>query len=299
MLTQQTAHDETNMNRVPETAAPSPKSGSCSTCGQAASTTHLGSESAFVYAIGKIEPRFPRQSIEKEFAQLVSREPTKNLTDRQTLYKVLSRTKSRYVARQICWCMEIEGFETYLLVPRDSADLTLLIEALRPEPSHTDRDVVIGTIGPTAPPDFCNGLALPIVVFDQIYSFDQHALIDLLPKPEGTDPELFQRSSFELFDRILHLADNNGSTDSDRALNYLAVRYPAIYAKVAEAYQQNSSLSSVDVHPSHLGGSRKIVDVIFSFKHRETDLVSKFFVRVDVSDEFPFLVNKLAPYYHR
>jgi hypothetical protein len=31
--------------------------------------------------------------------------------------------------------------------------------------------------------------------------------------------------------------------------------------------------------------------------NRNTDVDEHFFVRVDVTDEFPFLVSKLAPYY--
>jgi hypothetical protein len=42
-----------------------------------------------------------------------------------------------------------------------------------------------------------------------------------------------------------------------------------------------------------------VVDVVCSFRHRETDVVEKEFARVDVSEEFPFLVSKLAPYYER
>ena len=30
----------------------------------------------------------------------------------------------------------------------------------------------------------CNGLVVPIVVFDQIYSFDTAALIKAIPRPE-------------------------------------------------------------------------------------------------------------------
>lgn len=32
---------------------------------------------------------------------------------------------------------------------------------------------------------------------------------------------------------------------------------------------------------------------------RSRDLSAKFFVRVDVTDELPFLVTKLSPYYDR
>jgi hypothetical protein len=41
------------------------------------------------------------------------------------------------------------------------------------------------------------------------------------------------------------------------------------------------------------------LDVIFSYTNRATDVTEKFFCRVDVTDEFPFLVTKLSPYYDR
>jgi hypothetical protein len=42
-----------------------------------------------------------------------------------------------------------------------------------------------------------------------------------------------------------------------------------------------------------------MVEVIFSYTNRNTDFTEKFSVRVDVSEEFPFLVKKLSPYYDR
>jgi hypothetical protein len=48
-----------------------------------------------------------------------------------------------------------------------------------------------------------------------------------------------------------------------------------------------------------LSAVRKIVDVIFAFTNRSTDVTEKFFVRVDVTEEFPFLVTKMSPYYDR
>ena len=97
----------------------------------------------------------------------------------------------------------------------------------------------------------------------------------------------------------MQIADNAGATDEHRALNYLAVRYPAIYAKAAEYFAQNCSLTAVDVQGSPLSGVRNVLDVIFSYTNRNTDVLEKCFVRVDVTDEFPFLVTKLSPYYDR
>ena len=39
------------------------------------------------------------------------------------------------------------------------------------------------------------------------------------------------------------------------------------------------------------------MDVIFSFTNRQTDVIEKFFTRVDVTEKFPFLVTKMSPYY--
>jgi len=205
------------------------------------------------------------------------------LTDRQALQSVLSQRSNRYLARQLCWVLEIEGLETYLLMPRDPADVDLLIEALRPTPSSLDVDVVVGMRGPIAPPEMCNGLMIPIVAFDQIYSFDRDALIKGIPRPEKVTAQEFEPAAGELFDRIMQTADNAGATDEHRALNYLAVRYPAIYATASDAFGRNSTLTGVEVRPSRLNGVRNIVDVIFSYTHRTTDVTEKFFVRVDVT----------------
>jgi hypothetical protein len=55
----------------------------------------------------------------------------------------------------------------------------------------------------------------------------------------------------------------------------------------------------VEVRPARLSGTRKIVDAIFSFTNRNTDVTEKGFVRVDVTEEFPFLVTKMSPYFDR
>jgi hypothetical protein len=275
-----------------------PQSGSetCATCGGGSSNA---AHPSYVYALGKIEWRFPKQSVEKEFAQATGRTETAGQTDREAIHTVLTQRQNRYLVRQLCWVLTIEGLETYILAPRDPADLDLLVEAVRPTPSPFDIDIIIGMRGPIAPPELCNGLMLPIVVFDQIYSFDRSALIQNIPRPETIPATQFTQTCEELFDRIMQMADNAGTTDEHRALNYCAVRYPAIYAKTAEAYGQSCSLTGMEVRPSTLSGTRKIVDVIFSYTNRNTDFTEKFFVRVDVSEEFPFLVTKLSPYYDR
>jgi hypothetical protein len=254
---------------------------------------------SYVYALGRIEPRFPRLAVEKEFAQATGQAETAGLTDRQALHAVLTQRQNRYLARQLCWVLTIEGLETYILQPRDPTDFDLLVEAVRPTPRPTDVDVVIGVRGPIAPPELCNGLMVPVVSFTQVYSFDVDSLIRGIPRPEQMAAEQFEPAAEELFMRIMQMADNAGATDEHRALNYLAVRYPALYATATDRHAQNASLTAVEVRPSRLSGVRTIVDVIFAYTHRQTDVTEKYFVRVDVTEEFPFLVTKLSPYYDR
>ena len=278
------------------TAAPSPTPLApqpCPTCG----SNGTAMPASYVYALGGIEPRYPRLSVEKEFAQATGRAETANLTDRQALRRVLEQ--NRYLVKQLCWVMTVGGLETYLVVPRDPTDTNLLVETLRPNPYPGDVDLVVGMRGPLASPEMCNGLLVPMVAFDQLYSFDRDSLIASIPRPEQVPAERFAEAAAEVFDRIMQLTDNAGATDEHRALNYLTVRYPAIYAAVADAHGRNLSLTAVDVRPSPLGGVRNIVDVIISFTNRATGVVEKQYLRVDVTEEFPFLVTKLSPYYDR
>jgi hypothetical protein len=268
-------------------------------CGLPGTDRRSAAPVSYVYAIGRIEARFPNLAAEKEFAQAGGRTDTAGKTDQQTFHAVLSRRENRYLTRQVCWVLTIQGLETYLLVPRHPGDIDLLVEAIRPVPTPSDIDVVIGMRGPIAPPTMCNGLMVPIVAFDQVYSFDRDALIKAIPRPEETPAAQFAPAAEELFGRIIQLTDNAGSTDEHRALNYLAMRYPAIYAKAAEEFGRDMSLTGVDVRPSPLSGTRKLLDVIFSYTNRNTDFTEKFCVRVDVTEEFPFLVTRMSPYYDR
>ena len=281
-------------------AAPAPQAG-CPTCGAlaAGASPNGAGPPSFVYAIGRVEARFPNLATEKEYAQATGRAETAGKTDQAAFHAVLSKRESRYLVRQMCWVLSVHGLETYLLVPRDPADLDLLVEAIRPAYSPDDLDAVIGVRGPIAPPEMCNGLMVPIVAFDQIYSFSRDALVKAIPKPDKIPAKQFGPAADDLFCRIMQLTDNAGATDEHRALNYLAMRYPTIYAKAAEQYGNDFSLSGVEVRPSPLSGTRHVVDVVFSYRHRQTDVADKYFVRVDVTEEFPFLVTKISPYSER
>jgi hypothetical protein len=199
----------------------------------------------------------------------------------------------------MCWVLTIQGLETYILHPRDPRDFDLLVDAIRPRPSPMDLDVVIGTRGPIVPAEYCNGLMVPIVVFEQMYSFDRESLIKAIPRPKEIKEAQFEAAATEVLDRILQMTDNAGATDADRAANYLAVRYKGIFDKGAEQFARDFALTKVETRPAALSGTRNLVDVIFVYTNRNTDFVEKFFVRVDATGLFPFIATKLLPYYDR
>jgi hypothetical protein len=276
------------------------QTGSCPTC--AVGTQDNAGPPTFIYAIGMIRMRFPSPSIEKEFAQsIAAAQATANLTDQTVLYNGLK--ENRHLANEVCWVLSVEGIETYVLVPREPAVLDQFVEAVKPAQRGIDTDVIIGTRGPMAPPEMCNGLTVPIVLVDVIYSFDRPQLVTAIKKPTELKmtEEQFRPSAEELFDRIQQMADNVGGTDEHRAVNYLAVRYPQIYTHTASMFGRDFSLTGVDVMPSRLAaaGNRKLVNVIFSFTNRNTDVVEKYYVRVDVTEKYPYLDKRLSPFYDR
>ena len=72
----------------------------------------------YVYAIGKVVHRFPNRSLEMELAQAIGRRPegeTKGVSHPEVAHKVLTDPNNRYIARQICYVLTIEGLETYIL----------------------------------------------------------------------------------------------------------------------------------------------------------------------------------------
>ena len=250
---------------------------------------------AFVYALGQIEPRFPTLAIEKEYAQVIARRDADGVTDRQLLVETISEPQNRYLARQMCWCFSVEGLETYILVPRDPDDLRLLIGAVRDDPGRDDIDIVIGTRGGIAPPEMCNGLAVPVVVFDLIYSFDRDTLVKSIPVPESIaakDRTKFQQTAGAFFDDVMKLADNAGATDDHRALNYVATRYAHIYTALAESRTETLRSRRSRLSPRRSSRARIIVDVVLSFVNRTTGVTTKHSLQVDVTEEWPSLLSR-------
>jgi len=250
----------------------------------------------YVYALGGIEARFSNRSMEMEYHQAAKMSKPVDLDRRQTFYNVLSLPKNRYLARKLSWVLTIQGVPIYILLPTGPEDLDGLLEAIRPQWGPLDRQVVVGRRGPIAQPDMC-GLEVPMVLIDQIYQFKHGEFMRSIQR-EAAAGERFRDAADDMSRRMMQIADNTGSTDKHRALNYLSVRCPEIYTKAAEEMQRDFSLTSVEARDSRIRGSRKIVSVVFSFTNKN-GTAERYFVRVDTTEQFPFLVTKMAPFYDR
>jgi cyclic patellamide precursor peptide PatG len=258
----------------------------------------------YIYAIGKIVYRFPNKSVEMELVQAIGRIPegeTKSLTNLEVAHEVFTDPNNRYLARQICYILNIEGLETYILVPGDPLDIDRFAQALRPAPDVGDIDVIIGRRGPMASPEMCNGLVVPVVIVDQIYSFDRATLMKAIPKrkEKSANEDQFRKTADAVFSHLIQIADNAGAIDEHRALNYLAVRYDEIYHRTQLLQDENYSFIGIEVRPSLLSGTQKIVDVIFSYENRANRALQKWFCRVDVTNEWPYLVSPIREYFER
>ncbi|MFD0428624.1 hypothetical protein ACFQ60_13740 [Streptomyces zhihengii] len=73
-----------------------------------------------MYAVGRVEARFPDLGVEKELEQAVGRTDTRGMTDGQAVHTVLNEPANRYLARQMCWVLTI-GASTPISSSRGTA----------------------------------------------------------------------------------------------------------------------------------------------------------------------------------
>jgi PatG C-terminal/Subtilase family len=281
----------------------------CGAPGGICSCSDAGSSpSNFVYVLGSLDIDLPDQSISEELQAVARMKGIVQAKDeplRDWYFKVLSNPEARYVARQVCWILKVEGQPAYYLALRDPFDLPELISCLgHPE---DDLNLVVGSSS-LIPVETCPGVAAPVLAVDQLSMFKKAALIKwinsaskkALPPPwKGKAIDAYASNPGHLFDRLVQSADNFGDTDEWRALNYLAVTYQPLYEQYAVMLKNGWSLDSVKVTMSRLSRNKRIVDPVFAFRQVETGTVQKYFVRVDVSHLFPMMVNHIAEYFDR
>lgn len=248
----------------------------------------------FVYALGRIEARFPSLGIEREFQQ---REralgPANDKHHLEKMCEVLKRNP--HLAARACYLFTVSGSPAYILAPAGNYLRKSLFEALTVGDMPDAYAVVIGRLGPMAPAQACAGVLAPVVLCDQLYTFRMNEWLASLTS--GLDAALSERKiehkqfveiATRLFMRLVQSTENVGATDAHRALNYLIMQHPGIFLLAAEKHARYA-LDRIDTRVVQGPSARKQVAVILSFVETSTGMVERFFTRVDVSEEWPFV----------
>lgn len=277
-------------------------------CGASAGacTCNEAGLSGFVYAIGTIEAEYPNVAIEREMQIMakhlkVDFEPDRDASTRPTedprwQHAVLSKDPklTRFLARQLRWRLMVEDFPIFVLSPSDPAFFDDLVDALdrrkyiKSERRVSKRAVVPKEPLPENPADAAADLDVVVGIAGPRTSEGRTVLVDhifqLRPDQLAVDgPACFSQ-----------LADNHGLTDEDRAYNFLTARY-----QTPPNQGGGFQLSGMRVTPSRLGSETgRIVRAIYTFRNA-TMAEKEFFVRVDVTNEFPMIASALQPYVER
>lgn len=266
-------------------------------------TGNQGSSSGFVYAIGTVEAEYPNVAIEREM-QIMGRGirsepegPMKPTEDRHWQHAVLTkdRKKTRYLARQLSWRLTIEDLPTFVLKPRDCCDIDDLIDCLK-RPKYPKSEGGRGKRGKAAVSD-------PILAPFGLPQ-DLDVIVGVRGDSTSDGMEVYVDQIFDIPpDRSIHeyfeqMADNYGLTDEDRAINFLAARYD-ISPRMKEVEEKFGLIGIPTIYSRLSGDAHRIVRVIFTFRGLESLIEKKYFVRVDVTHEFPTIITPWQPYLER
>jgi len=269
-------------------------------CGGLGGTCSCGALSDFghhyIYAIGTIKPVFTALDLQKEFEQAA-----KELgVSERDYYGVFSAEGQpyQYIAEQMRWVMTINNVDVYQIIPRSHLELKDIIDSMKPVENSIEPmlSVVIGFKANAMETGGGPGQHLPAVICNQLYYFTLDMLLKTLAGNDiNTDILRDVIKNFEL-------KPNKGETLEDRAINYLAFRYPEIYRKTA-ALKTNAGtgggsqfLTSIKSKPVKLNPNRSIIEIIFQFQDSQSSEQSFWYCTVDVTGQFPFLNSPLRTY---
>lgn len=270
----------------------------CSSCGCGEggrlSTVRATAAGTPVYAVGRLRARFPSLGVEREFQARTGSDP-EAVVPTADVADVLSENPQ--LARYMCWVLESPlGTEACVVTPRDRQDIETFIATLQ------DGDMVVhaivGSPAPVDAPYACQTqTALPVVWADELLSFEVDEMLDAMPgAQEGKEAAGWRQTAKTLFSWLTQRAGNLGTSDQHRALNYLALRYPALYHLTYEQQSAGNLLIAVDTQPSVVAG-RRAVAVRFVFRNPHTQMILRHQCYVDVHEVLPFLAQPLKPTY--
>jgi hypothetical protein len=281
-------------------------------CGEIGPFLCLGDLGEPVYAWGTLEATFPSLSIEKEFLQAIDPadaagfDPSDTLDlwrlnemvrSSPTLYKVLSRPGNLYIAREMCWhLIGPDGGRLWAIRPRNDKEVARLVTALEPDQNAVKQpQVLLGRRSPTPASPQCNGA--PAVTFNRLY---RRTATDLASELMAAYPPLAQTPAQvqPLVADLLAMAPGVGESDEARALNYLLLNVLELYYQTYQLLYTRSApnsngyeLIAMESLPRQGSGGREQMDLVLVFQSNDTGTLSRWYYRVDVAGDFPYLVQ--------
>lgn len=280
-----------------------------------------------IYVAGKLRVEFANKGLEKECeaaAQELSVVSDKSVAphDYGTIFGYESGKESnesaylsrktrpyRYLAENAKWILSVDEQDTYVIEPHSVVELNEFINFLKQNEKHCNNQnlcVIIGEqFGYT---DSGNEEAsiLPKVRCKHMFSFnsDDQAVKEKLT---GAGINTTSKAISDLL-RLLNVKQNRGNTNSERAKNFLAFRYPDIYAirtsEVSEKSSERTTLSQpeheflrrIDTRIAQSAPEHTLVDVIFHYQRSVSGRQFSYYATVDVSQLFPYLHSPLSDY---
>lgn len=249
----------------------------------------------WVYAIGQVGTRCLTEGVERELRQAMGGDDPLDLANLAKFRKTLTRPENRYLVRELCWVLTVDGIDSYVLAPSDPTDIALLADAIRPNSDGQNIDAVVGRIreslSSAAP---CSPIRLPLLAFDQLHSFDT---LSFAKGVQEADAEKVEESFVvDVLQRLTSLGGSLGLAAEHRALNYLILRYPKLYHLSSKKASEGLSLQVVRFLRPAAAGGRVLVDVLLTFISNVDSRSERWSVRVDVTDKYPFLRGALSPH---
>ncbi|WP_298769352.1 hypothetical protein [uncultured Shewanella sp.] len=291
--------DVTDENNLAQKLAVLAKTKQGKACGSCDEPVQLSPNHAYIYVVGFITAQFPSLSLEKAFEQSSSLTESQlgKVNDEVGLQRLnrnkqlpalllqgLSSANNRNIAREMHWILDnVEGNETYTLVPSSHEKLTQLIAAL----SLTTKQEKVILVG--------SRLESGVIEVSHLIPANLKALTDVASLLKSGNKEFT-----ELVDEILSMNANDGNTDNDRALNFVLYHNAEVYLKSYDFCYKSTpggpnpsgyQLVNVRVRTS-LSGERWVAKVIFDYQGINTGAKQSWYSAVDVTGEYPFLLVK-------
>ncbi|MCF6459119.1 hypothetical protein [Pseudoalteromonas sp. MMG024] len=251
---------------------------------------------SLIYALGLVHVVFPNKGLEKQFLAAARALGV----NEKNYYAVFTNNNSTsepdkylYLAEQVDWVLSIESERVYVLTPASKSELTALINTLKP-PADTLEQVYTCVIGNAYWQD--NSLGLEAVLCQQVYSHTMSELHDTIKNISTAETNAIQDVI-----KSLELAPNKGRSNDDRAKNFIAFRYPDIYAhthsmQTGSASGKSASLIKIGFTQFDASSEHSIVDITFTYQENSSEKKHSYFCRVDVSGLYPFINTAIQPF---